>query len=54
MNSDRETCLNCARVYLTEARNRRHSGNFYWVLMAWARNARIRAHALRDPQGGLF
>lgn len=54
MTSDRETCLNCARVYLAEAKNRRHSGNFYWVLMAWARNARIRANDLRDPQRGLF
>lgn len=31
-----------ARVYLTEARNRRGSP-FFWVLLRWAANARRRA-----------
>ena len=31
-----------ARVYLTEARSRRSSA-FFWTLMGWAANARLRA-----------
>jgi hypothetical protein len=54
----RETCIQAARAYIGEARNRRdHPANrdFYWRLLAWARNARLRAAAAREPmQGGLF
>lgn len=32
-----------ARVHLAEAKRRRDSGNFYWVLLGWAANARRRA-----------
>lgn len=39
----------CARVYLTEARNRRGAGNFYWVLLGWAANARRRAIQVAMP-----
>lgn len=47
---------NCARVYLQEARNRRGSGNFYWVLLGWAANARRRAAVKPEQpaQGSLF
>jgi hypothetical protein len=55
----RESSIDAARAYLGEARNRRrHPANrdFYWRLLAWARNARLRAAACRrEPeQGGLF
>lgn len=51
----RETAINSARVYLTEARNRRHT-TFFWVLMGWARNARLRAAKPKPStaQGSLF
>lgn len=53
--SDRETAIHCARAYLTESR-KRGSSPFGWLLLAWARNARLRAAAVRaEPvQGGLF
>ena len=52
--TDREQAINFARVYLTEARNRRGQ-RFSWTLLAWARNARLRAMRCSEPvQGGLF
>lgn len=39
---EHEQAKHSARVYLTEARNRR-SSSFFWTLMAWAANARRRA-----------
>lgn len=47
---DRATNLDAARVYLHEARNRRHapaSRAFYWTLLRWAANARQRATEAR-------
>lgn len=50
----RERAIHSARVYLTEARNRRDQP-FFWVLMSWAANARRRAAVRDEPvQGGLF
>lgn len=40
--TERESAINCARAYLTEARRRR-TGIFFWVLMDWAASARKRA-----------
>lgn len=53
--NERESCIHTARVYLTESR-KRGASPFGWLLLAWARNARLRAAAARvDPvQGGLF
>lgn len=49
---DRENEIHRARVYLGEARRRRHSRadrSFYWLLLSWAANCRARAlHALRE------
>lgn len=39
---DAEQAKHTARVYLTEARNRR-SSTFFWTLLRWAGNARRRA-----------
>lgn len=46
--SDRETAIHCARAYLTESR-KRGSSSFGWTLLAWARNARLRAAASSEP-----
>ena len=53
--TDRETAIHCARAYLTESR-KRGSSSFGWTLLTWARNARLRAAAVRvEPvQGGLL
>lgn len=52
--SNREITIHAARVYLTESR-KRGSTAFGWVLLEWARNARLRAGAMSEPvQGGLF
>jgi hypothetical protein len=49
---DRENEIHRARVYLGEARRRRHSRadrSFYWLLLGWAANCRARAlSALRE------
>lgn len=50
----REIAIHSAKVHLSEARNRRACGDFYWILLAWARNARLRAQKESDPQGELF
>lgn len=50
----RQQAIHSARVYLTEARNRRNQA-FFWVLLSWAANARRRAAVRDEPvQGGLF
>jgi len=53
--NDRQMHIHCAHAYLTESR-KRGSSSFGWTLLAWARNARLRAAAVRvEPvQGGLF
>lgn len=52
--TDRETAIHCARAYLTESR-KRGASPFGWMLLTWARNARLRAAAASEPvQGGLF
>ena len=52
--TDRETAIHCARAYLTESR-KRGSSSFGWLLLTWARNARLRAAAASEPvQAGLF
>jgi hypothetical protein len=48
--SDRAAAIHCARVFLTEARRRRHDTAFHAILLQWAANARRRAAAAR----GLF
>ncbi len=54
MSDERVTAINSARVYLRESRARRGTA-FGWTLLAWARNARLRAAAAREPaQRGLF
>lgn len=55
MTHSRATAIQSARVYLTEARNRRGQA-FAWTLLQWAANARRRAaQAGRQPvQQGLF
>lgn len=48
--TERTANLDAARVYLQEARNRRHapaSRAFYWTLLRWAANARHRATETR-------
>ncbi len=35
----------CARVYIAEARRRRHTPSFHATLLRWAANARQRAAA---------
>ena len=53
--SERDANIHAARAYLTESR-KRGASSFGWLLLAWARNARLRAAAVRvEPvQGGLF
>ena len=46
--NDRETAIHCARAYLTESR-KRGSSSFGWLLLTWARNARLRAAAASEP-----
>jgi hypothetical protein len=54
----RDLHIRMARVYLTEARNRRDlpaNRGFYWTLLAWARKARLRAAAsVREPEQGVL
>jgi hypothetical protein len=55
----REQSIRAARTYLGEAANRRHhpaNRDFCWRLLAWTRNARLRAAACeREPvQEGLL
>lgn len=53
-SEDRAMQIHCARVFLTESR-KLGATPFGWVLLGWARNARLRAAAVRDPvQGGLI
>ncbi len=48
---DRETAMYCARVYLAEARRRRHTPSFHATLLRWAANARRRgAEATRQRE----
>ena len=51
----RDACIHAAKAYLTESR-KRGSSSFGWLLLTWARNARLRAAAVSvEPvQGGLF
>lgn len=51
--TDRETSIRAARVYLAEARNRKHQPGFRAVLLTWAANARRRA-AQEPRQGDMF
>ena len=43
-----------ARVYLAQARVRRHQPDFHATLLQWAANARRRAMAQRNSQTELF
>lgn len=43
--NDRDTLIHCARVYLAEARRRRHQREFSFTLLGWAANARRSAAA---------
>lgn len=43
--SERADLLHCARVYLAEARRRRHTPSFHATLLRWAANMRRRAGA---------
>jgi hypothetical protein len=57
--AERDENIRQARVYLTEARNRRArraDRNFYWSLLNWAARCRRRAAACitKPPQGDLF
>jgi hypothetical protein len=53
----RESNIHVAKVHLAEARCRRNHPDqwFYWTLLAWVRNARLRAAAAteRDLFGGV-
>lgn len=50
-----DTAKTSARAHLAEAARRRETGgNFYWVLLGWASNARRRAVAKPEAQGVLF
>ena len=51
--NDRETAIHCARAYLTESR-KRGSSSFGWLLLTWARNARLRAAAASEPVQGVL
>ena len=52
--NDRQMHIHCAHAYLTESR-KRGATSFGWLLLTWARNARLRAAAASEPmQGGLF
>ena len=52
--TSRESSIHAAKAYLTESR-KRGSSSFGWLLLTWARNARLRAAAASEPvQGGLF
>ena len=51
--NERETAIHCARAYLTESR-KRGSSSFGWTLLAWARNARLRAAAASEPVQGVL
>jgi hypothetical protein len=49
--SARSIAIHTARVHLAEAaRRRNHPANkdFYWILLRWARNARLRAAAATE------
>lgn len=53
--SEREINLHCAKVYLREARVRRHRDPaFSATLLMWAANARRRAAASTPVQPDLF
>lgn len=52
--TSRESSIHAAKAYLTESR-KRGSSSFGWTLLAWARNARLRAAAARvEPVQGVL
>ena len=46
--SERDANIHAARAYLTESR-KRGASSFGWLLLTWARNARLRAAASSEP-----
>ena len=48
--TERDGCLHCARVYIAEARRRRHTPSFHATLLRWAANMRRRASANTEPR----
>ncbi len=54
MPSPRSQHIHSARVYLAQARVRRHQHAFHATLLCWAANARRRAASTRGPQCAMF
>ena len=51
MKTSDNIAWHCARVYIAEARRRRHDAAFHAVLLRWAANARRRgAEATRQRE----
>jgi hypothetical protein len=48
--TERESNIHVAKVHLAEARRRRNHPDqwFYWTLLKWVRNARLRASAATE------
>jgi hypothetical protein len=48
--TERESNIHAAKVYLAEARRRRNHPDqgFDWTMLAWVRNARLRAVAATE------
>ena len=51
--TSRESSIHAAKAYLTESR-KRGSSSFGWLLLTWARNARLRAAASSAPVQGVL
>ena len=51
--TSRESSIHAAKAYLAESR-KRGSSSFGWLLLTWARNARLRAAAASEPVQGVL